>query len=136
MTFEEVAVLEKGRTMTDDELKRLDALCAAASPEPWNLLKGEPRGVFEGSNWICELFGEKPEQDAQFIAAARSALPAAITEIKTLRALISVVERGSPNQPYLCPFCQADRDVPLTTRVPNEPHRDDCPAFTPTGEVK
>ncbi len=66
--------------MTDKELERLEALCAKASPAPWDgegrSLRGEDGGLLEA------------EEDFDFAAAARTALPAALAEIRRLRALM------------------------------------------------
>ena len=51
-------------------------------------------------------------------------------EIARLRALVDGAEFGGQYNLGRCPWCgaQAERD--------NETHRDDCPAFTPEGEVR
>jgi hypothetical protein len=69
--------------ITQDELIRLKALCARATPGPW-----EVRGstyVGNGEKMIAEIiFGRIG--DPEFIAAAREALPALIEEVERLTA--------------------------------------------------
>ena len=88
--------------MTDAELDKLDRLCDAASDGPWDV--GHSRDGREGfsitSDWldtVCVLdmnesgaFDDETREriaaDFNFIAAARSALPALIGDVRRLRA--------------------------------------------------
>lgn len=69
---------------TDGELARLQALADEASPGPWNT---------EG-RWVMNATGSEVAEivmldDAEFIAAARAAVPALIAELRRLRAALS-----------------------------------------------
>lgn len=84
--------------MTDDELNRLQALCDAATPGPWWVSDDGLNDVWNGEeefaeNLIapgCVRHGEAPSEriraDQDFIAAARTALPELIAEVRRLRA--------------------------------------------------
>lgn len=75
--------------MNDEQLAKLKALCAAAAPAPW---QSNVAGI-EGDNYIAGtgpwyrlgLKGRDPGADAEFIAAARSAVPELIAEVERLR---------------------------------------------------
>ncbi len=54
-----------------------------------------------------------------------------IGEIRRLRAVASKLNEYRLDQSYQCPWCGADDDRPM-----GEPHKADCPAFTPDGVVK
>lgn len=72
--------------MNEKELKRLEDLCAKATPEPWD---GE-------SQWDPKDHHRTGHAqhlaDRQFIGAARTALPAALAEIRRLRVALQKVE--------------------------------------------
>src|SRR5690606_16577844 len=83
--------------LTDERLAELERLCAEATPGPWrvrHLCSGCGPDEDEGAGLGLEIEG--PPQpwhegqfsraaDAQFIAAARDALPALITALRALR---------------------------------------------------
>jgi hypothetical protein len=83
--------------MTDEELTRLEALEQAATPAPWASFADMPNPIYGvasvaggSDDQIIEICRE-PEYDERcndmaFIAAARSALPALIAEVRRLRA--------------------------------------------------
>lgn len=88
--------MKRDGAMTESELSALQALCDAATPgewvrnETWGLVdagcivetataRGDPRLR------IATLSGAGIEADAAFIAAARTALPALIAEVRRLR---------------------------------------------------
>jgi hypothetical protein len=78
--------------VTDEKTKRLRALCEAATPGPWTHdYDGEQgyavRGPSDGQT-VCIGY----EEDAAFIAAARTALPEVIDELERLRARILELE--------------------------------------------
>jgi len=144
--------------MTDSELKRLESLCEKATPGPWEKGDFDVVGPGNGPNTETlvasiyrhgftkiemsashETSGPSLFEDADFIAAARTALPALVVEIRQLqvhrdflereidrlRALVADVERVDTST-GCCPWCYAGPDVP----------HHDCPAFTPDGTVK
>lgn len=69
------------------------AICDAATPGPWRVTQSRPRDPIEVDSDTCliaELMTyrtplEARRPDAQFIAMARTALPAALAEIEQLR---------------------------------------------------
>ena len=80
--------------MTDDELDRLDALAQAATPGPWETFswtsirpKGRTQNVAATYLQIAEGGGQlyPAHENAAFIAASRTAIPALIAEIRRLR---------------------------------------------------
>lgn len=122
--------------MTDDELKRLEALCEAATPGPWETdgvvyVLGPTEPLANGGTTQKGIADSYEESDADFIAAARVAMPAAIAEIRRLRGLLKDAECGTEDK---CAWCGAMRIDMLPDL--SKPHTDDCPAFTPDGEVK
>lgn len=86
--------------MTDEELNRLEALAAAATPGPWRLpggksyvmpSHGEPYKVAQlggtrDSPGLIAREDDRLHHDAEFIAAARGAVPALVAEVRRLRA--------------------------------------------------
>lgn len=85
--------------MSDNDLNRLEALANAATPGPWEaendcgtgilsgMLGGRPRMMPFGDVWTFA--------DAVFIAAARTAVPELIAEVRRLR------ERLERCKPYM-----------------------------------
>lgn len=76
--------------MTPERIEELRSLCNAATPGPW---------VQQGSNVIAPETGEDVAyycamRDAEFIAAARTALPEALAEIERLRAAMQALIEG------------------------------------------
>ncbi len=87
--------------MTPIDLDELDRLCAAATPGEWCFRRQNYRNGQTGRSgthfWITQSDGEttlpmdsagdpRAEHNAEFIARARTALPALLAEIKRLRA--------------------------------------------------
>lgn len=81
--------------ITNDELDRLQAVCDAATPGPWEFLwplhivtkKMDMSQVATGDvETICEAVDET---DGEFLVAARTALPALIAEVRHLRTIFS-----------------------------------------------
>jgi hypothetical protein len=97
--------------MTSEELKRLKELCEEATPGPWHCKGGltEEEVGIPGGMWP-ELLGvdqdgqeyllgsldnsDRPQQDTDFIAEARTALPALIAEVEKLQGDIEVYRRN------------------------------------------
>lgn len=98
--------------MTDDELSTWEAQAAAATPGPWFLADGDDSscmtliGVATGSNIegvpeevVCLTLLQDPkmathssglwDENAIFIASARTAVPALIAEVRRLRQLLA-----------------------------------------------
>ncbi len=81
--------------MTSDELNALDALCAAATPGPWSSASQREDGATFDWYWVeAPTNGNVTSDhldmdDATFIAAARTALPALIAEVRRLRDMVA-----------------------------------------------
>ena len=84
--------------ISDDELDEMEDRCNATSPTPWQSFI-EGRDHFSGSNFIRtgDLDDSCPDiyltgathADQDFIAHARQDIPALISELRHLRALVS-----------------------------------------------
>ncbi len=80
---------EEGETMTDERLAELERLADAATPGPW-----EPLTPASGK-WVCSLapgaigmaWRRNHTNDAAFVAAARTAIPELIAEVRRHKAL-------------------------------------------------
>lgn len=151
--------------MTEQELKEIEARASAATPGPWvhdtvqsesAVICGHAPGV------VCEWRkGAAAFDDCDFIAHAREDVPALIAEVRRLQELTKGAEQMSydiedyvrvrdrmnayrqdndrlralikqaeyhttdPHDCAACPWC----DVVAI-------HKDDCPAFTPDGDVR
>lgn len=91
--------------MTEEELDHLRALCDAATPGPWEdgtAMCCPDMGWVDGpkgKGTICPVYEAAKRthtldsNDAAFIAAARTALPALIEEVKRLRGLLREAHR-------------------------------------------
>lgn len=79
--------------MTDQDLDRLEALANAATKGPWTLIGGGEYVTGVGVVVAPDDGGVTPE-DAEFIAHARTDVPALIAEVERLRAQIERV-RGT-----------------------------------------
>lgn len=97
---DEMQVLASGATatseinaLTDDEIKRLRALCDAATPDPWTVVSSKPPNVQYlhapgmGINpCVAKLHDcANGVDNAAFITAARAAFPALLDECERLR---------------------------------------------------
>ena len=78
--------------LTDAELDEIEALCNAAQDGPWTIYGNgasawivNSAGDAELGNWLVCRDVRRPE-DRAFIARARTALPALIAEVRSLRA--------------------------------------------------
>ncbi len=69
--------------MTDGQLAELERLASAATPAPWTCEPGPYFEIMDGENRPVRAswFGG----NARFIAAARTAIPALIAEVRRLR---------------------------------------------------
>lgn len=89
--------------MTDDELAAIEARAAAATPGPWRpgprtgdvgggfVYRGDERSGRQVARTMSVLRGHA---DAAFIAAARTAVPALIAEVRRQRDLLQRVKEG------------------------------------------
>lgn len=85
-------------TITDDEIKSARALCDAATPGPWKHVRGPAaRDVLYDANGRELLFtsneyyarADLEENDAAFIAAARTLVPRLLDEVEQARRELS-----------------------------------------------
>lgn len=75
------------------DLDALEALAAAATPEPWVVghnRDGEAWLRFPAGGWISAEW--RWEHDAQFTAAARTAVPALVARVRALEAEVAVLK--------------------------------------------
>lgn len=64
------------------KIKELAALCDAATPGPWTVEVSDDSTLVTSSHWDIAFDVSNP--DAEFIAAAREAIPALIARVKEL----------------------------------------------------
>jgi hypothetical protein len=94
--------------MTDAELEAIEKACAEATPGPWH---STPLGTFEGPMWKMtdSRWHLTSNADAEFIASARSWVPALVEEVKRLRRKLGqpfVMKDGIP-EPLVFPQDEA-----------------------------
>lgn len=77
--------------MTDAELQAIKARCDAATQGPWIAYDGDEWWYVEASLSICI---ELTEDNATFIAAARTDIPALLAEIAQLRFIVTEYREG------------------------------------------
>lgn len=85
--------------MTDDELKEIEARCNAATPGPWKVENDSdydeqsdthsewPWRINAGTLTLCDIGGDGHSNDVadfNFIANARTDIPALIAEVRRL----------------------------------------------------
>lgn len=131
--------------MTRAQLEELKKLCAGATPGPWGSESyggaigdvSEIYAIATGDNGDCE--NAMTKETANFIAASRTAVPELIAEVERLRGIVAMSEycgkRGPRIEPAACPWCVGEfrfSDGKSSAVM----HANDCPAFTPEGEVK
>lgn len=131
--------------MDEKQLLEIEARANAATPGPWeqdeesnDALSIKSHGCVTAMVFGNAFLGEEAQgQNAHFIAHSRTDIPNLIAEIRRLQqdnARLRKIIKGAEwyFEPYTqheeCPWCVIDRN--------EEDHRDDCPAFTPEGEVK
>ena len=68
--------------MSDDELAKLEALANAATPAPWRVVADSCLAIAADEGSIAIDFYER---DADFIVAARDAVPALVAEVRWRR---------------------------------------------------
>lgn len=77
-------------TSTDEALAgyldELERLCNAATPGPWTADVAAMAVFAPTSESVCEFDGEARDDDANFIATARHALPKLIAKVRELQA--------------------------------------------------
>lgn len=74
--------------MSDFDLDEAERLCAAATPGPWTVTTKPAHTIVyvEGGGLIADVF--HADDDARFIAYARTFVPAAVARIRELEAAI------------------------------------------------
>lgn len=76
--------------MTEEELERLEELCSRATPGPWKVRQEFGRSLTPYGDvfMLCaaDLGEEASLNNAAFIVAARTALPALLAEVRRLQA--------------------------------------------------
>ncbi len=94
----------------DEQLSKLKELCERATPGPWKYDgKSLSTGIKGGIIFQLML---RPDigishADAEFIAMARTALPALLAEVEKLRKVVSFVEK------YMIPFTESEKELSL-----------------------
>lgn len=82
-------------TSTDEAfagyLDELERLCNAATPGPWTADVAAMFVFAPTSESVCEFDGEARDDDANFIATARHALPKLIAKVRQLQVRIAKV---------------------------------------------
>jgi hypothetical protein len=82
---------ENGATMTEDELTAIEARANAAASGPWRVdglrIYGPEVGHFNEPAIAIYHEGTHTRNDAEFIASARTDVPALVAEVRRLRAL-------------------------------------------------
>jgi hypothetical protein len=80
------------KPLTESDLVRIEALCAAATPAPWRSCV-EGRDHLSGSSFVqtpqadIELTGASTA-DQDFIASARQDVPTLVQEVRRLQGLL------------------------------------------------
>jgi len=117
---------QKGKQVTQPPLDvpAIRAICEAATPGPWRAnaenaypwVSGPYDDNIDGDCTIVEWneTGSGAHADASFIAAARTALPAALDEIQRLRELLGEIYNIASVRECIgvhdeAPFCGCDR---------------------------
>jgi hypothetical protein len=99
------------KSIERDELTRWKKLAEAATAGPWELI--ERGGYYYFKPPGDHRMGRKRKENAEFIAAARDAVPRLVAEVKHLREMIYCVDCGDePEDPQIDeygegPFCDA-----------------------------
>lgn len=81
--------------MTNEELAAIEARADAATPLPWKLIEGDdiPSRI-EAEDWRIDLIINTAEawHSFNFIAHARTDIPALVAEVKRLQSGLSIIE--------------------------------------------
>lgn len=129
--------------MTPDELARLKALADAATPGPWRVVPPCPHPIDESGDCGCFRGGDvvalpgEPAADADFTAAARTAVPALIAEVARLRAVLRQIAEGDlPHEQW----CDTQSDcghakAAARAALPPEPEDEDERSVSRAAEV-
>ena len=89
--------------ITQNYLERLNGLLAKTTPGPWDAIDDDGPWRVRCMHYadeepgICSDHGKTwplIEEDAQFIAAARSAVPALVAEVEGLRGKLASIREG------------------------------------------
>lgn len=136
--------------MKEEELKALEKLCAEATPGPWDANERSPCKADGVQVWSeAGLIGEtapavidqrRPASDADFIAAARTALPQLLSEVRKLMTALALVEWGSCDgcgNKHHCVECRGGRPPDGYELWPEEKdyygHKPGCPVAAALG---
>lgn len=90
--------MTKAEPLTESAIAEMTRLCESATPAPWHIYH---HGVFSGHHRfqayggnVCVMCNEtNPEQDADFIAAARSFVPSALAELARAAKVIEAARQ-------------------------------------------
>lgn len=127
--------------MTSDGLAKIRARADAASEGPWTCQRDNGITIETAAPGAAYLEvahvpdeTENPrdlcDRNAVFIAHARADVPTLCDEIARLRGLLRLGDTAARIRGLkTCLFCSASSKTPIE-------HDADCPAFTPTGEVR
>ena len=105
--------------MNQDELDRLQGLCDGATAGPWGFDIEYGRVYQDSGDGLILAIEIESIADRAFIAAARTAMPALISEVRRLQERCEAAERdmrqvadesciGDPSS--ICVICQCHRD--------------------------
>lgn len=110
--------------MTDEQLAAIRDRCEAATEGPWEKITERPGGrlwqnirvvAFDGKYTIC---GDTVIADAEFIAAARTDVPALLDEIERMRGLLGEAYEELDTHSAGCRLCDGYGD-PCTCGLPD-----------------
>jgi hypothetical protein len=99
--------------MTRNELDAIEARAHKATAGPWRAaLVGRlyDRWVIEPDRLAECAFGLRKQQDAAFIAAARTDVPALVAEVRRLTALVEAAVCCCSGEPIMGARCSAGDD--------------------------
>jgi len=100
--------------MGDEDLARIEALCATATQGPWRIM------IVAGG---CTVTADDGCDIPTFVAMARTDLPALVAEVEKLRGLLRKVEFVPDcDLGLVCPFCLRHSYEDNSTPV----HRAEC----------
>lgn len=98
--------------MTESELAEIEARAAAASEGPWRATKppygnfGSGEGVLYGNSLICSTaWLGNPQENAEFIAAARTDVPKLVEAVRRLRAVVTRIATQLRDESPGCQEC-------------------------------
>lgn len=112
--------------MTDEQLAEIKARAEAATPEPW---KWQPFDSIIATSVGVHVVrgngtGVVSDEDAVFIAHARSDIPALLAEVEAWREIgRAVADEDFYDGSYRCRWC----GLSYTLRHDGYTHADDCP---------